>query len=167
MTSGYYPSSKWSVRLAWDAEEYAAALSARPSGKNEAYERRMERMFPVQFDNLELRQPCIIVDNKDRILLWYLPRALTEYRQVCCQIYGYWNCSYSSLIIHQNRIWGALTGISKPYAVGPQGSTWRINPENFKPAGSSTPAPGIFNISPAWFQQAHDVGLIDFMFGSS
>lgn len=78
-----HPYLKETVGVSWDAEEYTAALSARPTSMNAEQERKLEKRFLPDYHDLLLTEPAIIHDNKGRILLWFLPRALTSQRRVC------------------------------------------------------------------------------------
>lgn len=48
---------------------------------------------------------------------------------------------------------GSLTGS----LASDGGSNWRTDPQYYKPLGTCQPVPGNINLSPGWFQQAHDV----------
>ncbi|KAI9432244.1 hypothetical protein BJY52DRAFT_1104326, partial [Lactarius psammicola] len=78
--------------------------------------------------------PCIIVDMQGIILVWHLPGILNDSRQ---------------------REMMAATEKLHPLLKNCQTSTsWRVDPEIF-PSGLEG-LQGVINISPAWFQQAHE-----------
>lgn len=56
-------------------------------------------------------------------------------------------------------VWKALLRVQPAFqgTIGGPKAPWRIHPKNFKDPGECEPLPGNINLSPAWFQQAHDV----------
>ena len=86
------------------------------------------------------------------ILAWYLPGILKESRQV----------SLFTLIDHyfkfgvfQNEMVTAMAKLHPLVGKKQRGALWREDPGNFA-SGTKDPQ-GLFNISPAWFQQGHEV----------
>jgi hypothetical protein len=98
--------------------------------------------------------PCIIVDMQGIILAWYLPGVLSDYRQV----------SLVSLSDHgskpdtsQNAMLTARDKLRLLLEKSLSGRTWRENVENYRKGDGPQ---GSVNLSPAWFQQAHDVSTL-------
>lgn len=70
--------------MPWSVVDYVEELDCRSKlcrGRNETLEREMERLFPPPRTELESR-PCVVIDCKGRILLWYLPGLLSSRQQV-------------------------------------------------------------------------------------
>jgi len=72
---------------AWDAQRYDASLPKKPTGRNEADEERMKKRYPVneEYNDRPINEPAIVVDRHGKILVWYLPGALSKIRQVWFQ----------------------------------------------------------------------------------
>ena len=53
-------------------------------GRNEADEERMKKHYPVneEYNDRPINEPAIVVDRHGKILVWYLPGALSKARQV-------------------------------------------------------------------------------------
>jgi len=68
----------------WSIVDYLAELGRRNRrcrGTNEQLERELLRLFPPPESEL-ISEPCVVVDSKGRILLWYLPGLMGLKRQV-------------------------------------------------------------------------------------
>ena len=88
------------------------------------------------------------------ILAWYLPGILSGYRQVrifALSDYG------RNPDISQNAMFEARETLRPLLEVSRSGSSWREDPELYPPGGEGLQ--GSVNLSPAWFQQAHDVSI--------
>ena len=72
---------------AWDAQRYDASLPKKPMGRNEADEERMKKRYPINedYNDQPINEPAIVVDRHGKILVWYLPGALSKARQVWFQ----------------------------------------------------------------------------------
>jgi hypothetical protein len=68
----------------WDAQRYDSALSKKPSGQNEADEQRLNTRYPVddEYKDLLISEPTTVVDRYGKIVVWYIPGALSNSRQV-------------------------------------------------------------------------------------
>ncbi|GJE93296.1 hypothetical protein PsYK624_094550 [Phanerochaete sordida] len=70
------------VRVDWDAEEYTDILHRNELGSSETRESMFRDVFlpPEEFRHglTSMTEPMTIIDIHDRILLWYLPNALTK-----------------------------------------------------------------------------------------
>ncbi|KAG2351808.1 hypothetical protein BDR07DRAFT_1243241, partial [Suillus spraguei] len=83
-------------------------------------------------------KPATIIDVSGTIIAWYLPDALTETTQ-------------------EIRAATDLLGPSLEKSVKADGN-WRYNQEWFKQGSENVGStPGCINLSPAWFQQGHEV----------
>lgn len=72
------------VQLSWDVVEYSTFIGARPTGRNNNFESRVqERYVPVVHSGSRfIDQPAIIHDSAGRIICWNLPGVLQPNRQV-------------------------------------------------------------------------------------
>jgi len=76
------------VQLPWSIEEYASQLTPQQNIGTDEHEADLLRRFPPLFFSSEEAQvplqdvPCTIVDSHGIIVLWYLPGALTQSRNV-------------------------------------------------------------------------------------
>ena len=154
------------VVVNWDAERYASRLPKKASKKEtKAYQERetsLRKRYPP-LNGVEVSRPCIIVDMHGVILAWYLPGILKDSRQV-----GMLTLSNhgSKPDTHQSEIMVATeklhpmlkkkqkkSNASKACA----GTSWRTDPKYFH--SGALALKGSINISPAWFQQAHEVSV--------
>ena len=152
----------------WDAERYASRLPKKASNKETKASQKRERSLRKRYpplNGVEVSKPCIIVDMHGVILAWYLPGILKNSRQV-----GMLNLSNhgSKPDTFQSEIMAATEKLypmlekkrkkkSKCGTSTNTGASWRTDPKLFH---SGTQAPkGSINISPAWFQQAHEVSV--------
>jgi hypothetical protein len=146
------------VQVSWDADRYADALGSRPSGQAEAFEQAILKRYPIdpQHKGRFIADPCIIHDRNGKILFWYLPDALTPDERVRL-VTG--NLFIDSIFFKQIYIWKCLLKLNRAFqgTVGGPESPWRTNSLYFKDPAECLPPPGNINLSPAWFQQAHEV----------
>ena len=148
------------MKVAWDATRYADKLPKNPakSGTKAALasENSMRRQYPplIDSDDEDTRSsPCIIVDMHGVILAWYLPGILEDSRQVSV---------FTSPIavtyrVFQNKMMAAtekLDELLKPPKHG--APSWRLDKTYF--VSETESPPGVLDLSPAWFQQGHEVG---------
>lgn len=69
------------VKLDIDIVRYNEALSKRESGMNDAQEQALLTRFPPPKKILLVR-PSVVIDSGYRIILWYLPDAISPWVQV-------------------------------------------------------------------------------------
>jgi hypothetical protein len=147
------------VEIDWDATRYADKLPKKPANPGtqaaEASEASLRRQYPPRDDSaagVPISRPCIIVDMQGIILAWYLPGILKDSRQV------------SSFTLSDHRIksgvfQGAIMVATEklhPLLGNRQtDASWRCDPDLFPP--EAVGPKGLINISPAWFQQGHEV----------
>ncbi|KAG1851279.1 hypothetical protein C8R48DRAFT_542623, partial [Suillus tomentosus] len=84
--------------------------------------------------------PSVIIDSGGRIIVWYLPGAMTG------MIMVYMQCTMNSI--------GHLLNNS---ITTRKVTEWRTHESNFYPSPDGKITPGCINISPAWFQQGREV----------
>ena len=75
--------------MSWSVVDYVAELrrrSKRCYGRNEELEADLLKAFPLETAE-RISAPCVVVDCKGRILLWYLPGLLCLSRQVILKIF--------------------------------------------------------------------------------
>jgi len=73
----------------WDAQRYDMKLPKKPTGQNDS----KEASWTVEGDSdghTLLTEPSIVIDMHERIVVWFLPYALSTERQVSRL------CSYNS-----------------------------------------------------------------------
>jgi hypothetical protein len=71
----------YEVQLDIDIIRYNEALTKRESGLNDAREEALLAKFPPA-EPMLLNRPSVVIDSGYRIILWYLPGALTWSLQV-------------------------------------------------------------------------------------
>ena len=131
-------------------------MSTNPSGRNPRTEAELLRLFgPIDDPPKFSSEPCTILDKDGNILLWYLPRALTQSRVVGWHMT---KLKYDIDFCHQGQIFKSLQIIERSFSVKKMSSSWRDGPMLY----DSIPGwykPGTLSLSPAWFQQGHSVRL--------
>ena len=70
------------VHLDIDLIRYNEALDKNQSGLNERQETSLMERFPPSVE-MHVNAPCIFVDAGGRVLLWYLPGAISNLVRVC------------------------------------------------------------------------------------
>ena len=120
----------------------------------------MESKFPPLYsDPFPLvSDPACVVDAMGVILCWYLPGCLTRERQVKFSMHP-----GPSVDVHPNiqeKIWNSVAHLQHLFYGGKPGGNWRNLGLLFKPSEEClSSAPGTANLSPGWFEQAHDVSV--------
>ncbi|KAG2029392.1 hypothetical protein BDR03DRAFT_815127, partial [Suillus americanus] len=84
--------------------------------------------------------PSVVIDSSGRIIVWYLPGALTT--MIMKDIHG---ATHS------------MSGLLKHSITTSKITQWRTNRSNFHTSPDGMVTPGCINISPAWFQQGREV----------
>ncbi|KAG2111304.1 uncharacterized protein F5147DRAFT_772024 [Suillus discolor] len=126
------------VHLRIDMVRYNDALDKDESGRSENREEILFGRFPPEEERF-LTTPSVVIDSGGRIIVWYLPGALTG--MMVTDIYGATR-SMGGLLRHS-----ITTGKT---------SQWRTHQSNFHPSLDGMITPGCINISPAWFQQGRE-----------
>jgi hypothetical protein len=58
--------------------------------------------------------------------------------------------------VFQREMMGATEKLNPLLGKHQRGASWRVDPEIYRPATMTAPQ-GLLNLSPAWFQQGHEV----------
>ncbi|KAG2353066.1 hypothetical protein BDR07DRAFT_1383574 [Suillus spraguei] len=129
------------VKMQIDIARYSKLISPKNTGHNEEKEEKLLERCPPGHEGTKLvDKPATIIDVSSTIIAWYLPDALTETTQ------------------KEIRAATDLLGPSLEKSVKADGN-WRYNQEWFKQGSENVGStPGCINLSPAWFQQGHEVG---------
>ncbi|KAG2117011.1 uncharacterized protein F5147DRAFT_768402 [Suillus discolor] len=123
------------VHLKIDMVRYNECFDTHESGRSEKREQILLDKFPPK-EELVLTTPSVIIDSGGRIIVWYLPEAMTG--MIMTDMY----CATNSM---GNLLNNSIT-TGKPTA-------WRTHVSNFYPSLNGKITPSCINISPAWFQQ--------------
>ncbi|KAG2113784.1 uncharacterized protein F5147DRAFT_770427 [Suillus discolor] len=126
------------VCLKIDMVRYNECLEKQESNQNEKREQTLLKKFPPD-KQLVLTTPCVIIDSGGRIIVWYLPGAMTGMIMTDMQ------CATKCI---GNLLNNSIT-TRKP-------TEWRTHESNFYPSLDGKITPGCINISPAWFQQGRE-----------
>ncbi|KAG1830856.1 hypothetical protein EV424DRAFT_1314940 [Suillus variegatus] len=118
---------------------YNDALDKDESGRSETREEVLLNKFPPEEEHL-LTTPSVVIDSGGRIIVWYLPGALTS--MMMKDIHG---ATHS------------MSGLLKHSITSGKISQWRTHRSNFYTSPDGMITPGCINISPAWFQQGREV----------
>jgi hypothetical protein len=147
------------VPLSWDADRYADMLGSRLTGQSETLEAALDKRYPIDLNNKDrhINIPCVVTDRNGKVLFWYLPDALMPERKVCGIVVIPVISRLTPVV--QEATWQSLLNLEQYFkgSVGGPNSTWRVNAGNFKDPAECKPVPGNINLSPAWFQQGHEV----------
>jgi hypothetical protein len=145
--------------VSWDADRYSDRLGARPTGQKANFKATLQNHYPIDPQNMDryINEPCVVPDRNGKILFWYLPDALTPERKVFGRQVT--PVALEVTVAQQKALWQSLLKLDNQFhgTIGGSKAPWRINPINFKDLGDCLPPPGNINLSPAWFQQAHEV----------
>ena len=128
-------------------------LGTKASHEKEA---SLQQRYPP-LDRFTASLPFIIVDMQGIILAWYLSGILTDSRQVSLftlsNRYGKHEASRNAMLLARERLRPLLEKSLRG------GGTWRNKMEHFH---SGEGPQGSVNLSPAWFQQGHDVSASEY-----
>ncbi|KAG2030059.1 hypothetical protein BDR03DRAFT_879317 [Suillus americanus] len=124
-----------------DIARYSKLISPKDTGHNEEREARLLERCPPGHEGTKLIDiPVTILDASGAIIAWYLPDALTD--------------------ATQKEIWAATDLLAPMLKTSIKADgIWRTNQEWFTlHFENDVLTPGCLNLSPAWFQQGHEVG---------
>lgn len=143
--------------MKWDITRYADKLGQNfpKSGTNGLItkEKSLRKRYPP-LKGVTFSAPCIIVDMQGIILTWYLPEILSESRQASVSpLSGHSRKPNSS----QNAMLAARENLGSLVEIPQTSKSWRNDAKNFRSGRKG--APGLVNLSPAWFQRGHDVSI--------
>lgn len=107
---------------------------------NTNHESELLTRFPPLFSGSQglplLKDPALLTDKHGVCLVWHLPGLLMESRH--------------------KQVW-ATVPILEPDLTVKGVKNWRSGPRFFRNATECKVTPGAITLSPAWFQQGHDV----------
>ena len=133
---------------------YADKLPKKPltrgSDAAKAKEASLKQQF-VPLDGVTISTPCVIIDSQGIIMAWYLPKILSDARQVGLLPFNRIkrpNVSQNVMLVARQKLRPLLDSSI-------HGRCWRDNLEYFHLGEESLR--GSVNFSPAWFQQGRDV----------
>lgn len=150
------------MKIEWDVTRYAEKLPRKPANAGtkaaQASEASLQRRYPPRGDSaaeVPMSRPCIIVDMQGIILAWHLPGILKDSRQASSFTLSDRCIKYS---VFQSGMMAATEKLLPLLGKRQSRASWRtppIDPVNFTPGTEG--AQGVLDISPAWYQQGHEV----------
>lgn len=149
------------VHLKIDMVRYNESLEKYESGRSEKREQTLLDKFPPA-EQVVLRTPSVIIDSGGRIIVWYLPGAMTGMIMVCLI------STFISYFISSGCIWqysqtdmqcatNSIGNLLNDSITTRKATEWRTHESNFYPSPDGKITPSCINISPAWFQQGREV----------
>jgi len=140
----------------WSADDYVGDLTVRQTGQNAKVEGKLLKKYPPIFGCTRYEmQPCTVKDKEGNIMLWYLPGALTKQRSVS-SLYPLFRRGLKFSIHGKTQMWEDMPIVDRSLRVHQSCKNWRVAPTFFR-AQEGWLKPGSMSMSPAWFQQAHEV----------
>ena len=143
--------------MEWDVTRYADKLPKKllPRGVKAGKEKEasLKQRF-VPLDGVVASTPCIIIDAQGIIMAWYLPKILSDSRQVGLLPSNRIerpNASQNAMLMARQKLRPLLDASIRT-------RSWRDNPNYFHPGEESLR--GSVDFSPAWFQQGRDVSTL-------
>ncbi|KAG1722599.1 uncharacterized protein EDB91DRAFT_1255995 [Suillus paluster] len=131
------------INMEIDIVWYSEHVGPMNTGQNKEKEERLLHRFPPGHNTdgpMYLDKPATVLDSLSRMIMWYLPGAFNEETQ-------------KQMVVATQLMESQLQ-----HSLHAEGhSSWRTNEELFSHGSDQSP-PGCINFSPAWFQQAHNLG---------
>ena len=140
--------------MEWDVTRYADKLPKKPLPRGSKGEQEKEASLKQQFvplNGVTASIPCIIIDTQGIIMAWYLPKILSDSRQVGLSPSHHIkrpNASQNAMLVARQKLRPLLDSSIRTRC-------WRDDLNYFHPGEVSLR--GSVNFSPAWFQQGRDV----------
>ncbi|KAI0340547.1 hypothetical protein BDW22DRAFT_1430694 [Trametopsis cervina] len=128
----------------FDADRYATALENGRTPENDPALREEIGMAGRGETTQVIDFPCIITDNNDRIICWYLPEVLGV------DVQDYVLSAVQSLSPELKK---STAKPLNPTAKGP--IPWRRDAQYFRPADETIIPPGTITFAPVWHQPGH------------
>lgn len=157
------------VTIPWDIDRYSMRLpKVQTPPKIPTTLQGLKHKYPPITPTILLSRPSVILDMHGRIIAWYLPGLLSQEWQVWCLILSWQSLEWPLNIFTVQNLLSRSASHLKPaftsYGGKPSNAgdaNWRQSQSLFK-APSECPhiPPGAINISPAWYQQGHDMVII-------
>lgn len=132
---------------------YCDTIGVALTGQNQKTEDQISAKYPPIYLSIEHKTaPFVVTDMHKNGLVWYLPDILSGTRQACnpgrCQ---------SILNPLQMQIWKSLKILEPALRMTEKTTNWRNHVMHYRPAEHCQLKPGTVSLSPAWFQQGHEV----------
>jgi len=145
-------------KTVWLGEDYATSLTPKCTGRNELFERNLDNQYPpIHFPSKHVADPCTVTDSWGNSLVWYLPGILTERRQVSTfKMYCASESRSDDFAIIKNMLWNSLKDVQSSFSIDNSSSSMRVSPMYYRKSHKGL-KPGNLSLSPAWFQQGHEV----------
>ncbi|KAG1738076.1 uncharacterized protein EDB91DRAFT_1249372 [Suillus paluster] len=124
------------IKLDIDVIRYNEALAKQESSMKDAREEELLARFPPP-EKMLLDRPSVVINSGHRIILWYIPNALSP-----------WNDMYMATL--------AMGDLLKKSVINKESANWRTRQSNFRPPEDPALTPGCINITPCWFQQGYE-----------
>lgn len=137
-------------------ERYADYIGFRNTGVAGNTDMILQSKFePVKCKTTIVIEPLTVADRHGRMLLWYLPNIFTMKRRVCGKFMPalQTRTDGQASILEDLLILEGLFNVEQS-----QPQNWRAGPNYFTPVPRGLPV-GVINLSPAWFEQAHEVDI--------
>ncbi|KAG2132111.1 hypothetical protein DEU56DRAFT_757444 [Suillus clintonianus] len=142
------------IQLNFDMIRYHEALDRRSSGRIAKHEEALLQKFPNPPDQL-LVKPSVLVDSGGRIILWYLPDAISPWIQASPFIFYYRPADMEEAT-------AGMSFLLKKSMSSAQQTNWRTYAGHFhlgnqSLVGDRPPVtPGCINVAPCWFHQGRE-----------
>ena len=98
-------------------------------------------------------KPCTVKDEVGNLMLWYIPGCFTVPRSVSCLLVP---PRSTVTAVKQHQMWKNLKTLQRSLLIKKNVNSWRVAPTHFR-VEEGWLKPGSVSMSPAWFQQAHEV----------
>ncbi|KAG2098274.1 uncharacterized protein F5147DRAFT_777769 [Suillus discolor] len=123
------------IQLDLDMIRYNEALNKRSTRRINKHEDTLLQRFPHGSHQL-LDKPTVLLDSGGRIVLWYLPDAISPWIQA-----------------EMEEATISMGHLLKNSMTGGEETKWHTFPGNFYKSDQRPLTPGCINIAPCWFQQ--------------
>ena len=151
--------------MEWDITRYTDKLPQWPANSGmkatQATEASLRQWYPLNDSATKgpISRPCIIVDMQGIILAWYLPGILKDSWKV--SLFTFSITKSNTFDVRQK--WWQQQRSYIHYWKGIRETTHGAMMLQFIFPGTESPR-GLLNLSPVWFQQAHEVIVTDAVF---
>ncbi|KAG1843424.1 hypothetical protein C8R48DRAFT_678765 [Suillus tomentosus] len=126
------------IHLDLDMIRYNEALNKRSTGRITKHEEALSKKFPHSSQKL-LDTPSVLVDSGGRIILWYLPEAISLWIQA-----------------DMEEATIGMGHLLKTSMTSGEETHWRTYAGYFHKSDRDPLTPGCINMAPCWFQQGRE-----------
>ncbi|KAG1794826.1 uncharacterized protein HD556DRAFT_1442610 [Suillus plorans] len=126
------------IHLNLDMIHYNEALNKRSTGRITKHEEALSKKFPHSSQQL-LDKPSVLVDSGGRIILWYLPDAISLWIQA-----------------EMEEATIGMGHLLKTSMTSGEETHWRTYAGYFHKSDRRPLTPGCINMAPCWFQQGRE-----------